>query len=169
MKKVFSLLCAIVCAFAGYTAFAQSPSATTLTAKGLGKIALNMKAADIPASIPGLYDKKVYEAASPDDMEFTGEGWYTCTLRGKETMTIFIGDGKRVIGVSVFTPKVKSADGAYVGMPVSRLKKLKGVRYETECMGEPYYYTVHGNDQIQYYASFEGPETVRLMCIGMTY
>lgn len=168
MKKVFSLLCTIVFAFAGYTAFAQSPSATTLTAKGLGKITLGMRKADIPASIPGVYDKKVYEAASPDDMEFPGEGWYTCTLRGKETMSIIIG-GKKVQGISVCTPRVKSADGISVGMPISRVKQLKGVRYETETIGEPYYYTVHGNEQIQYYASFEGPETVRLMCIGMTY
>jgi len=168
MKKVFSLLCAIVFAFAGYTAFAQSPSVPTLTAKGLGKITLGMRKADIPAAIPGVYDKKTYEAASPDDMEFAGEGWYTCTLRGKETMSIIIGE-KKVWGISVCTPKVKSIDGICVGMPISRVKQLKGIRYETETIGEPYYYTVHDKGLIEYYESFEGPETVRLMCIGMTY
>lgn len=168
MKKLLAILCAISVALGSVAAYGQTTSAPSLTAKGLGKITLGMRKADIPAAIPGLYDKKVYEAASPDDMDFAGEGWYTCTLRGKETMSIIIGE-KKVWGISVCTPKVKSADGISVGMPISRVKQLKGVRYETETMGEPFYYTVHGNEQIQYYDSFEGPETVRIMCIGMTY
>lgn len=137
--------------------------------KGVGQVVIGMRKAAVPQSVAGVYNKKVFNAASPDDMEFSGSGWFTCTLKGEETMYIFLDKANKVCGISVNTPKVKSVDGVYVGMPVSKLKKVKNIQYEGEGMGDPYYYTQHGDTQIQYVISYEGPEVVRYMSTGDTY
>lgn len=169
MKRILILFCSIILVASDMVVSGQTRTLPVLTEKGIGSITIGMRKSKVPAAIPGLYDKIEYEAASPDDMDFGGAGWFTCTLRGKETMAIFIGAERDVCGISVFTPKVKSADGVYVSMPVSRLKQLKGIEYETECMGDPYYYSTHNGAEIQYYTNFTKPETVRIMAVGMTY
>lgn len=169
MKKLLVALFMVTLSVCSICTLAQTPSQPTLTAKGIGSLTIGMRSANIPSSATGLYNKKTYTAASPDDMEFPGAGWYICTLNGKQTMAIFIGHDKKVCGISVFTPKLKSADGAYVGMPVSKLKQLKDIHYEMEGMGDPYYYSAHGNAEIQYLTTDSEPATVRVMCTGITY
>lgn len=169
MKKFLSLICAIAVAIGAMTASAQSSALPALTTKGLGQIVIGMKKSDIPSSVTGIYNKIVYETAPPYDMDcpIGLAGWYTCSLQGKETVAVFIGSDNKVCGISVFTPKVKSIDGVYVGMPVTKLEGIKGLEYEVGM--EELYFSSHGGSVIEYLIGYTTPKAVRLMCVGVTY
>lgn len=143
--------------------------ALVLNAKSLGGLTIGMSKASIPATVAGLYTSKSYTRINHDEnMDCPSEihGYYTCSLKGKETCYIYINNKNTVCGIYVTTPTIKSSEGVKTGMSEASVKKIAGMQFQLVEMGNSYYVGKAGIDYILY---DDNPDIISAMAIGLYY
>ena len=116
MKKLtFILTLAIM--FVSFGCKADGPG-LVITGEGIGPVKLGATVKDLPASADGLYDKI--------NEEYSDFVLYSFYLDGNQTLSTNGDDSIQMIEIFPELKDAATADGVYVGMPLSEFKKKDG-------------------------------------------
>lgn len=117
----------------------------------LGPIEVGMKRNNLPASVPGLYDKAEYKKETKADMDGEWTEEYMLFYKdGKEIIRSYIEDNViQTICLQEGSSFIKTSDGFYVGYPARDLFQQKKMEWGNYFMGEVFassgHYTYYVN------------------------
>lgn len=134
----------------------EAPATPTymLTKDGLGTLTLGMKKSDIPASIPGLYDSKKYNAFDHDyDMDIPTHlhGVMYFSLEGKPQFAITFDNNGKAVQISVQSPSIPTSLGITTASSVEKAGKLPGAKPAADGYIDGYEvsgFTIYASDKI---------------------
>ena len=115
----------------------NAPAEPILTEEGLPPVVIGANVNDLPEAVEGLYASKKYHQIDPNlsDEEIAWdevEGWYFYDADGNKLFaaeTIEKGGKKIIYSILVYSPTIKTAQGAHVGMSRQELAAIDGAKY----------------------------------------
>lgn len=113
-----------------------APAQPVITDQGIAPVLIGADINDVPESVEGLYVKHEYKSFDDVDDEERGwndvDGWYFYDTDGNELFAAETveKDGKNIIySILVFSPTIKTTQGAHVGMSRQELAAIDGAKY----------------------------------------
>ncbi len=107
-----------------------------ITDQGIAPVLIGADIKDIPESVEGLYAKREYKSLDGvDDEELDWndvDGWYFYDADGNKLFvaeTIEKGGKDIIYSILVFSPTIKTTQGAHVGMSRQELAAIDGAKY----------------------------------------